>query len=263
LRGAVERDPSSVALVSCMWANNEVGTVQPIADIAAVLGEYGIPLHSDSVQALSVVPVSFADAGLDAMTITGHKIGGPVGVGALVVRREIEPVSLLHGGGQERDVRSGTLDVAGIAGFAAAVETAVERRTHHAAHMESLRERLIAGVRRLVPDVVVNGDDQPGPTHRLANVAHLTFPGCEGDSLLMLLDAQGIECSTGSACSAGVPQASHVLLAMGHDDRSARGSLRFSLGHDSTESDVDALLTALPGVYERASAASGTEMRSA
>lgn len=263
VRDAIERDPDDVALVSCMWANNEVGTVQPISDIAAVLGEYGIPLHSDSVQALSVVPVSFADAGLDAMTITGHKIGGPVGVGALVVRREIEPVSLLHGGGQERDVRSGTLDVAGIAAFAAAVQAAVDRRSRHTAHMEALRERLIAGVRQVVPDVVVNGDDHAGPTHRLANIAHLTFPGCEGDSLLMLLDAQGIECSTGSACSAGVPQASHVLLAMGHDDRDARGSLRFSLGHDSTEADVDALLAALPSVYERASAAAGTEKRSA
>src|SRR5699024_4824490 len=172
LCAAVERKPDDVALVSCMWANNEIGTVQPIADIAAVLGEYGIPLHSDSVQALSVVPVSFADAGLDAMTITGHKIGGPVGVGALVVRREISPVPQLHGGGQERDVRSGTLDVAGIAGFAAAVEAAVERRTSHAAHMESLRDHLITGVRRIVPDVVVNGDDQAGPTHRLANIAH-------------------------------------------------------------------------------------------
>jgi len=263
LCAAVERKPDDVALVSCMWANNEIGTVQPIADIAAVLGEYGIPLHSDSVQALSVVPVSFADAGLDAMTITGHKIGGPVGVGALVVRREISPVPQLHGGGQERDVRSGTLDVAGIAGFAAAVEAAVERRTSHAAHMESLRDHLITGVRRIVPDVVVNGDDQAGPTHRLANIAHLTFPGCEGDSLLMLLDAQGIECSTGSACSAGVPQASHVLLAMDHDDREARGSLRFSLGHDSTAADVDALLDALPAVYERARAAAGTERRSA
>ncbi|UPK73790.1 cysteine desulfurase [Nocardioidaceae bacterium SCSIO 66511] len=263
LRASVERDPDRVALVSCMWANNEIGTIQPIADIAAVLGEYGIPLHSDSVQALSVVPVSFADAGLDAMTITGHKIGGPVGVGALVVRREINPVPLLHGGGQERDVRSGTFDVAGIAGFAAAVQAAVERRANHAAHLESLRERLITGVRRIVPDVRVNGDEQAGSTHRLANIAHLTFPGCEGDSLLMLLDAQGIECSTGSACSAGVPQASHVLLAMGHDDGEARGSLRFSLGHDSTEADVDALLAALPGVYERATAASDTVKRSA
>lgn len=263
LRATIERAPDDVALVSCMWANNEVGTVQPIEAIAAVVGEYGIPLHSDSVQALSVVPLSFADAGLDAMTLSGHKIGGPVGIGALVVRREIEPVPLLHGGGQERDVRSGTLDVAAIAAFAAAVEAAVERRTEHAAEMERLRERLVNGVRRLVPDAIVNGDSEPGSARRLANIAHLTFPGCEGDSLLMLLDAQGIECSTGSACSAGVPQPSHVLLAMGRDDRSARGSLRFSLGHDSTDGDVDALLAALPAVHERARAASSVEARSA
>ena len=263
LHEAVERAPDEVALVSCMWANNEVGTVQPIADIAAVLREYGIPFHSDAVQALPIVPISFADAGLDAMTITAHKLGGPVGVGALVVRREIGPVPLLHGGGQERDARSGTLDVPGIAGFAAAVEVAVDRRTQHTEATERLRERLVAGVRQVVPDVIVNGASDVGPSHRLPNIAHLTFPGCEGDSLLMLLDAQGIECSTGSACSAGVPQASHVLLAMGYDDRDARGSLRFSLGHDTTERDVDALLAALPGVYQRARAAAGTDRRSA
>ncbi|UYM05858.1 cysteine desulfurase family protein [Solicola gregarius] len=263
LRESIERAPDEVALVSCMWANNEVGTVQPIDAIAAIVGEYGIPLHSDAVQALSVLPVSFADSGLDAMTISGHKIGGPVGVGALVVRRELDPIPLLHGGGQERDVRSGTLDVASIAAFAAAIEVMVDRRKSHAEHLDALREHLVTGVRRLVPDAIVNGDERSGPTHRLPNIAHLTFPGCEGDSLLMLLDAQGIECSTGSACSAGVPQASHVLLAMGYDDASARGSLRFSPGAQTTEQDVDALLAALPEVHARARAASAPDQRSA
>ncbi|MGH3358560.1 MAG: cysteine desulfurase family protein [Nocardioidaceae bacterium] len=263
VRACVERSPQTVALISCMWANNEIGTLQPIEEIAAFAAEHAIPVHSDAVQALSAVPVSFADTGLDAMTITAHKIGGPTGVGALVVRRGLDAVPLLHGGGQERDVRSGTLDVASIAAFAAAVDAAVLRRESHAQVLEDLRERLVRGVRARVPDAIVNGDPEPGAAHRLPGIAHITFPGCEGDSLLMLLDAQGIECSTGSACSAGVPRASHVLLAMGYDEPTARGSLRFSLGHDSTERDVDALLDALPGIHERARAASAVDARSA
>ena len=255
LRASIARDPKSIALISCMWANNEVGTVQPLADVVHLAHEHGIPVHSDAVQAAGHLAVDFAASGLDAMTVTGHKLGGPTGVGALIIGRELTATPLLHGGGQERDLRSGTLNTAAIAAFARAVETTVARRAEQSAHLETLRERLISGVRRTVPDVVVNGDPQAGETHRLPNVAHLTFPGCEGDSLLMLLDAQGIECSTGSACSAGVPQASHVLIAMGHDELAARGSLRFSLGHSSTEADVDALLGALPGVHERAHAA--------
>ena len=248
LRAAIEADPASVALVSVMWANNEVGTVQPIADLAAVAREFDIPLHSDAVQAVGQLPVDFAASGVAAMSLTGHKVGGPLGVGALVLARGTVPTPLLHGGGQERDVHSGTLDTPAIAGFAAAVDTAVRNLDAHAATLTALRDDLVAGVLAAVPDARFNGD----PVGRLPGNAHFSFPGCEGDSLLMLLDARGVECSTGSACSAGVARPSHVLLAMGHDEPSARSSLRFSLGHTSTEVDVADLLEALPPVVERA-----------
>ncbi|MDH6143274.1 cysteine desulfurase [Kitasatospora sp. GP30] len=250
LREAIESDPAAVALVTVMWANNEVGTVQPIRELAAVAREFGIPMHADAVQALGQVPVSFADSGLDALTVTGHKIGGPYGIGALVLSRGAAPVPLLHGGGQERDVRSGTLDVPAAAGFATAAALAVERRAGHVLELTKLRDDLIERVRAAVPDAILNGD--PDPAGRLPANAHFSFPGCEGDALLMLLDAAGIEVSTGSACSAGVPQPSHVLLAMGAEPKLARSSLRFSLGHTSTPADVDALAAAIGPVVERA-----------
>jgi cysteine desulfurase len=234
-----------------MWANNEVGTIQPVEDVVAVAAAHGTRVHTDAVQALGVLPLDFAASGVDAMTISGHKVGGPYGVGALLVRRDLEVTPLVHGGGQERDIRSGTLDVPAVAGFAAAVELAVKNQVEHAARLVALRERLVEGVLRAVPDARLNGHRE----HRLPGNAHLSFPGCEGDSLLMLLDARGIECSTGSACSAGVPQASHVLLAMGRADDEARSSLRFSLGHTSTEADVDALVAAIGPCVERARAA--------
>lgn len=251
LRAAIETEPVSVAAITTMWANNEVGTVQPIEEVVRLAAEHGIPVHTDAVQAIGAVPVDFAASGVDALSVSGHKVGGPQGVGALVVRREVDLTALLHGGGQERDVRSGTLDVPAIAGFAAAVELAVKQQADLAARLTVLRERLVAGVRREVPDVVLNGD----PVDRLPGNVHLSFPGCEGDSLLMLLDARGIECSTGSACSAGVPQPSHVLLAMGRSAAEARSSLRFSLGHTSTEADVDAVVAAIGPCVERARAA--------
>ena len=251
-RAAVESDPASVAVVTVMWANNEVGTVQPIAEVVEIAHAHGIPVHTDAVQALGQLPLDFAGSGVDAMTVTGHKIGGPYGVGALVVRRELQPTALLHGGGQERDIRSGTIDPPAIAGFAVACKVAVERQPELAARLAGLRDELVAGVRREVPDAIYNGDPELGAEHRLPGNAHLEFPGCEGDSLLMLLDARGIECSTGSACDAGVPQASHVLLAMGSSDEFARSSLRFSLGHSSTQADVDALIEAIGPVVERA-----------
>lgn len=256
LRRQVESDPTSVAVVTTMWANNEMGTVQPISDVVAIAREHDIPVHSDAVQAAGYLPLDFAASGLDAMTVTAHKLGGPVGVGSLLVRRELSPEPLVHGGGQERDLRSGTVGVALIASFAKALEITVARQTETAARIERLRERLVAGVLAAVPDAHVNGDPLAGREHRLPNIAHVTFPGCEGDAMLMLLDAQGVECSTGSACAAGVPQPSHVLLAMGHDEVTARGSLRFSLGHTSTQADVDQLLAALPQVHERALRAS-------
>lgn len=243
------RDPQSVALVTVMWANNEVGTVQPIQRVVELSHRAGVPVHSDAVQAFGSVPLDFKTSGLDAMSISGHKIGGPVGVGALMLGRAVKLTPVQHGGGQERDVRSGTLDTASIAAFAAAADTAAKNLREESARIAALRDRLIAGVHEAVPAAVLRGAPGAG---RLPGNAHFTFPGCEGDSLLFLLDLAGVESSTGSACTAGVPRPSHVLLAMGLDEETARGAQRFTLGHPSTEADVDALLAALPGAFSRA-----------
>jgi len=253
VRMAIESDPHSVALVSVMWANNEVGTVQPIAEIAAVAHEFDIPVHSDAVQAAGQIEVNFARSGLDLMSVTGHKVGGPQGVGALLARRDATLVPLTHGGGQERQVRSGTLDVPAIRGFAVAMRRATADLAIEGKRLVTLRDRLIRGAQDTGFGVRVSGDWEPGHgTGRLPGNAHLLVPGCDGDSLLYLLDAAGVECSTGSACQAGVPQPSHVLLAMGMSEQQARGALRLTLGHTSTEADVDAFLAALPGAVERA-----------
>ncbi|MFC5804843.1 cysteine desulfurase family protein [Streptomyces formicae] len=248
LREAIERDPDDVALATVMWANNEIGTVMPVRELAATAAEFGIPLHSDAVQAFGQLDVDFGASGLAAMTVSGHKIGGPYGIGALLLGREHSPVPVLHGGGQERHVRSGTLDVPAVAAFAVAGRLAAERRAGFAREIGELRDRLIKAVRDAVPDAVLGGD----PVDRLPANAHFSFPGCEGDSLLLLLDAQGIECSTGSACTAGIAQPSHVLLAAGTDPELARGTLRFSLGHTSTEEDVEAVAKAIGPAVERA-----------
>ncbi|MGW4272313.1 cysteine desulfurase family protein [Streptomyces seoulensis] len=253
LREAIARDPGDVALATVMWANNEIGTVQPVRELADVAAESGVPLHADAVQAVGQLPVDFAASGLAAMTVSGHKIGGPYGIGALVLGREHTPVPVLHGGGQERHVRSGTLDVPAVAAFAVAGRHAAAHREWFAREIGALRDRLVAAVRDAVPDAVLNGD--PAPGGRLPANAHFTFPGCEGDSLLLLLDAQGIECSTGSACTAGVAQPSHVLLATGTEADLARGTLRFSLGHTSTAADVEAVAKAIAPAVERARAA--------
>ena len=238
-----------VALVSIMWANNEVGTIMDIAELASVASEFGVPMHSDAVQAVGQLPVDFTAAGLSALSITAHKFGGPTGAGALLLRRDVDCVPLLHGGGQERDVRSGTVDVAGAVAMAMAADIAVGSLESTAARLRMLRDRLIDGVLDSIDDVHLNGARY---AQRLPGNTHFTFNGCEGDSLLMLLDANGIECSTGSACTAGVAQPSHVLLAMGADAARARGSLRLSLGHSSTEADVDAALRVLPAAVTRA-----------
>jgi len=248
LRKAFEKNPDDVALVTVMWANNEVGTVQQIAELVKISHEYKAVFHSDAVQAVGCLEVHFQNTDLDAMTVSGHKVGGPQGIGALVVKRDIELIPLLHGGGQERDVRSGTLAAPAIAGFAAAITTAVSQRVSRAARLSSLRKDLIKRIQEQIPDVVLNGD----PENRLPGNVHFSFRGCEGDALLMLLDAQGIECSTGSACSAGIPQPSHVLIAMGRDEITARASLRFSFGATSTPDDVDAVMQVLPAIVERA-----------
>jgi cysteine desulfurase len=240
-----------VALASVMWANNEVGTVQPVAQVGELAHAQGVPVHTDAVQAVGAVQVDFAASGVDALTLTAHKLGGPYGVGALVAGRGLDITPLLHGGGQERRVRSGTLDVAAVAAFAVATEVAVREQTEFADRMGGLRRLLLERIRSVVPDVVLNGD----PIDRLPGNVHLTFPGCEGDSLLMLLDHAGVQVSTGSACSAGVPEPSHVLLAMGRSQREARGSLRITFGHTSTGEDVEALARAIGPIVERARAA--------
>jgi len=256
LHDSLAADPDDIVLVSCMWVNNEVGTVQPVAEVVASAHHHGVPVHTDAVQAVGQLPFDLGALAADAVTLSGHKVGGPVGVGALVVRRETELVPLLHGGGQERDVRSGTVDVASICAFAVAVELAVRQQDAQSARLRALREVLVAGIRTVLPDAVLKGPPaSAGPDARSPAIANVTFPGCAGDDLLLLLDAAGVECSTGSACASGVPEASHVLLATGCDEAAARGSLRFSLGHDSTYADVAAVVAAIGPAVVRARAA--------
>jgi cysteine desulfurase len=256
LRDALRTGADRTALVSVMWANNEVGTVNPIAELAEVAHEFGVPLHSDAVQAAGILPVDFGACGADALTVTGHKLGGPYGQGALLLGRDAACTPLLHGGGQERDVRSGTLNVPAVVGLAVAVRESVESAPRRAFELAVLRDDMVRRLLAVVPDAVINGDPgldvlSGGPS-RLPGNAHLSFPGCEGDSLIMLMDARGIECSTGSACTAGVARPSHVLMAMGSDEALARGSLRLSLGHTSGPADVDAVVAAIGPVVERA-----------
>lgn len=233
-----------VALVTTLWANNEVGTIQPVERITALAAAHGVPVHVDAVSAFGSIPVDFAASGAAALSVSAHKIGGPVGVGALVIGRAASVTPLIHGGNQQRG-RSGTMDAAGAHAFATAAAALP------GPDLAPLRDRLIAGVRAGVPEAVLRGD----PVDRLPGNAHFTFPGCEGDSLLFLLDAAGFSVSTGSACQAGVPEASHVLLAMGVDERDARGALRFTLGATTTAADVDALVAALPEAVSRARSA--------
>ena len=256
-RRARRRPRARSPLVSVMWANNEVGTVNPVRELAAVAHEHGVPLHTDAVQAVGILPVDFAASGVDALTLTGHKLGGPYGAGALLLGREVPVTPLLHGGGQERDVRSGTLDTPAVVGLATAVELAVAQAPQRAADDRRAARR----PRRQDPRHRPGRRAERRPGHRRASTAArrgcratptCRFPGCEGDSLLMLLDAHGIECSTGSACTAGVAQPSHVLLAMGADEATARGSLRFSLGHTSTAADVERVTAVIGQVVERA-----------
>ncbi|MFC8259768.1 cysteine desulfurase family protein [Streptomyces sp. NPDC057291] len=250
LREAIARNPDDVAMVTVMWANNEIGTIMPVRELAVVANEFDVPMHSDAVQAFGQVEVDFARSGLAAMTVSAHKIGGPFGIGALLLGRAYTPVPVLHGGGQERHVRSGTLDVPAIAAFAVAGRLAADGREEFSREIGGLRDQLVAAVLAAVPDAILGGD--PAPGGRLPANAHFTFPGCEGDSLLLLLDAQGIECSTGSACTAGIAQPSHVLLATGTDPDLARGTLRFSLGHTSTKQDVEDVARAIGPAVERA-----------
>jgi cysteine desulfurase len=235
-----------VALVTAIWANNEVGTIQDVATIARLAAAHGVPVHIDAIAAYGYLPIDFHALGVAALSVSAHKIGGPVGTGALLIARSATVVPLLHGGNQQR-ARSGTQDAAGAVAFgvaAAAIDLGDQ-------HLRALRDRLVGGIRSAVPFAIYRGD----PVDRLPGNAHFTFPGCEGDSLLFLLDVAGFSVSTGSACQAGVPEASHVLLAMGLSEADARGALRFTLGHHTTEDEIDALVAALPAAVERASRA--------
>lgn len=245
--------PDEVALVSVMWANNEVGTIQPVGEVVAAAAAYGVPVHADAVQAVGQVPVDFEASGLAALTVSGHKAGAPVGSGALVVRRDLALVPLVHGGGQERGVRSGTQDAPSSAALAAAVTAAVAARPEESIRVAGLRDRLAAGIQAAIDGARLRGAE-PGPG-RLPGNLHVTIAGAPAEALLFLLDSAGIAAASGSACRAGVEQPSHVLLAMGLSEVDATCALRLSLGHTSTEADVDAVLAALPGAVERARAA--------
>ncbi|WP_336923058.1 cysteine desulfurase family protein [Aquipuribacter sp. SD81] len=248
-------DPDRTALLTCMWANNEVGTVQPVHELVELSHAHGVPVHVDAVQAVGWLDGEVGSLGADTVAVSGHKLGAPVGSGVLVVRRGVELEPVVHGGGQERGVRSGTVDAPAAAALAAALSAAAAERDVEAPRVAALRDRLAAGVLALDPTAVVQGADLHAPGARLPTNLHVTFPGCEGDSLLYLFDAHDVAVSTGSACRAGVPEPSHVLDAMGVDAGLARGALRFSLGRTSTDADVDTALAVLLGVLDRARAA--------
>ena len=246
----LEERHSEISFATIMHSNNETGALQPVSDIANQVTEYQIPIHTDAVQSFGKVPLDFHQLGVDAMTISAHKIGGPLGVAALVAKKNLELTPLLHGGGQERDVRSGTLHTPSIAAFAVAAELSQQRLLDNDVRIRSLRERLIRGITTTVNDVRVNGGSETLP-----GIAHFTFAGAEGDALLLLLDAQGVQCSTGSACSAGIAQPSHVLLAMGMAPKVARSSIRFSIGVTTTEAEIDRAISVIGEVVARARAA--------
>lgn len=255
--GLREAGLSGAALATALVVNNEVGTVQDAAGLAAAAAEASVPLHLDAVGAVGHLPISFSEwrgagsgsAGLVAMSLSGHKFGAPVGTGALIVSRHAALTPVLHGGGQQRGLRSGTPDVAGAAALAAALTEATAELAAESARLRALGERLRAGILAAVPTAELLGDAH----RRVPGNVHVLFPGAAGESLLFLLDQAGISVSTGSACQAGVTEPSHVVMALGRDERAARSVLRMTLGRTSTDADVDAVLAALPEAYARAS----------
>lgn len=260
LEAALADHPDEIALVTALWANNEVGTIQPVRELAALAAARGVPLHLDAIAAYGQLPIDVHGLGVAALSLAAHKIGGPVGVGALYLARTATVEPLLHGGAQQR-ARSGTQDAAGAAAFGVAAARTIgagegiggagaTRLAERAARMACVRDRLVTGIRRAVPDAVLRGD--PDPAGRLPSNAHFTFPGCEGDALLFLLDVAGFAVSTGSACAAGVSEPSHVLAAMGVPEDVARGALRFTVGEETTDAEIDALVAVLPDVVARA-----------
>ena len=237
---------SEIAVISIMHSNNELGSIQPISEVVKIAGD--IPVHTDAVQSFGKVEFDFQKLGVTAATISAHKVGGPLGIAALILRRGLDLTPILHGGGQEREIRSGTLNAPAIVAFAAASEFAIANRTANFAKIRELRDYFIAGLKRVVPDVSINSISDPA----LPGIVNATFPGTESDALLLLLDTEGISASAGSACSAGVPRPSHVLVALGLSESDADASLRISIGTTNTKAEIDQVLAVMPSVVERA-----------
>jgi cysteine desulfurase len=233
-----------IAVISIMHSNNETGVIQPIQELVSLAGD--IPVHTDAVQSFKKVPLSYKDLGVTALTLSAHKVGGPLGIGVLILRRAYEIPALLHGGGQEREIRSGTLNAPSIVAFSAAAS-----EDYPSSDVQRLRDNFISAVHAAIPDAYINGE----ASQRLPGIVNITFPGTQSDTLLLLLDNAHVSASTGSACSAGVHEASHVLLAMGHTEATAQSSLRFSFGAASTQADVDFVMSVLPDVIATGRAA--------
>lgn len=234
-------------LISVMFANNEVGTIQPIKEIGKLAREKGIYFHTDAVQATGNYPIDVKEYNIDLLTLSGHKFHGPKGIGALFVRRGVKIDAVQHGGGQERSLRAGTENVPGIVGLGKAAEIAMRDMEKKVAHVTALRDKLIKGIMSKVPDVKLNGH----PVQRMPGSANFSFMYVEGESLLLNLDLKGIAASSGSACTSGSLDPSHVLLAMGLTHEVAHGSLRISLGRGNTEEEIDYCLEILPEIVER------------
>ena len=246
LEKIVSEHRDDIAVIAIMHSNNEVGTIQPIADVVKVAGD--IPVHTDAVQSFGKIVFDFKALGVTSATISAHKLGGPLGVAALILKRGLDITPLLHGGGQERDIRSSTVNAPGIVSFATAVDQALTNLRDNYSKMSSLQFQLREDILREVPDARINGWAQ----EILPNILNVTFPGTKNESLLVLLDMAGISASQGSACSAGVQRPSHVLLAMGLSEKEADSTVRFSLGHTSTQEDIDALCGVIADVVKRA-----------
>ena len=251
LKQVVIDNKGKIAFISIMHSNNEVGTLQDIAQIVKLAGD--IPVHSDCVQSFGKVELSFKELGLTAATISAHKIGGPLGVAALILKRGLDIEPILHGGGQERDIRSGTFNAPSILAFAAAATESASQFKDRSVVVRKLKQSLIEMVKKNVSDAWVNGDQ----TNSLPGIVSITFPRSDSEGLLLLLDSEGIACSTGSACSAGVQRPSHVLLAMGLSEDETTSTLRFSLSHSNTIAEIEKLGAVIASVVERSRAASG------
>ena len=242
VKNAIRED---TCLVTCMYANNEIGSVLPIAQIGAVCKEAGVPFHTDAVQAVGHLHINVKEQNIDMLSLSGHKFHGPKGVGALYCRRGLPLMNVIEGGAQERGKRGGTENLPGIVGMAAALEDACQNMARNNAKVIALRDKLIAGLEK-IPHCALNGDRE----NRLPGNVSFCFEGIEGESLLLYLDAMGISASSGSACTSGSLDPSHVLLAIGRVHDVAHGSLRLSLSHENTDEEMDHILTAVPQVVE-------------